>query len=149
MHYSVNRLCIGNSIRSKMCPVRRQKPKTTPALLVNQKPRVRHPIRCLTRFLLKCYTLAMPLFQKIYAPPAQVGGGFSSVLNFTNHVNVGVGRAGVSYGLDDKSKTFTFGPSLFPFTVSFGTSRAGVLFNIPYAGYALNPLRAVCKAVGN
>jgi RHS repeat-associated protein len=76
------------------------------------------------------------------------GNSFFAAGNISNHVNVGYGRIGASYGLDDNSKTFTFGPSMFPFTLTFGTSRTAVFANIPYVGYALNPARAVCKAVG-
>jgi len=79
---------------------------------------------------------------------SQLGGGFSSVANFTNHVNIAGQRTGISVGLDDHSKTYTLGASALPFTASFGTSRSAVLFTIPYAGYGLNPLRAVCKAAG-
>lgn len=78
---------------------------------------------------------------------AALGGGFGNALNFTNHLNVGISKFGVTRG-DDGSRTFTVGPSVLPFTVSGGTSRTGVLFNIPKLGYVLNWKAAVCSAVG-
>ena len=78
---------------------------------------------------------------------AALGGGFRNALNFTNHLNAGISKFGVTRG-EDGSKTFTAGLSVLPFTLSGGTSRTGVLFNIPKLGYVLNWKAAVCSAVG-
>ena|SRR5215472_14839231 len=66
--------------------------------------------------------------------------------NFTNFGQLSILKNGIM--VDEHGNiTGTFGPSLFPVQVSGGVSRTGVLGNIPFLGYLLNPNRTLCKSI--
>jgi hypothetical protein len=77
---------------------------------------------------------------------SQVGGG-GKFMNFSNTGSASIGKTGLTVD-QHGNVTATYGPSLFPYNISGGTSRSFVPVNIPFLGYLVNSNRTLCKIFG-